>query len=224
MKHIFQTKQPWAWLASCLAIWLVAGCATSERGSRAARPGDGLREYQRLVLDLREDATRTRQSVEALTTATRQNFGAAYARFDESLQRLEVVSIQARARADAVEKRGAAYFEEWTAQISGSADEASHGVANARFAELHRHFEAILKDSGQVRLEFRSFLDGVRRLRTALGPKPELDAIEKAGPDFAQLVADGGLAEGKMDQLLKTLEATEAALMAGPMPPIKSGE
>ena len=214
----------WRWcLIVLLPILVVTGCATSGSGSRPPKRGEGLREYQQLVSGLLKAVTASRQSLETLSTTTLGNAAATYARFDSSLQRLEVVSIKARARAEAMEQRGEAYFEEWAEEISGSDAEASRRTAKERFAELHQHFEAILKDSHQVRQEFRPFLDGVRRLRTSLGPKPDFGAIEMAKPDFAQLASAGRSAEGKMDQLLSTLKAAEAAVMAGPMPSTKSG-
>jgi len=200
------------------AALMAAGCATSGTGSRAARPGDGLREYQRLLLDLGQDVRLTRQAVEALAAATPQNSGARYGRFAESLQRLEVVSIKARARVDAMEKRSAAYFEEWAEEISGATDEAARRAAKERLAELHRHSEAILKDSGEVRQEFRRFLEGSRQLRTALGPGPRFEAIEQARPACAKIVADAQHVGAAMDQLLETLKTAEAAVMAGPTP------
>ena len=218
-----QMKWPGDLLALSLALMFAAGCATSESGSQTARPGDGLREYQRLVLDLSQDVTRTRQTVEALAVATRKDSEAAYARFDESLQRLEVVSIKARARVEAMEKRGEAYFEEWTDEMSATTDEASRRAARERFAELHRHFEAILKDTAQVRQQFRPFLEGLRQLRTTLGPKPTFEAIEQARPDCTQVISDGQQAVAAMDQLLRTLKTAEAAVMSGPLPAVKPG-
>jgi hypothetical protein len=221
MKWLNQIGRSCLLLTLSFAALMAAGCATSGTGSRSARPGDGLREYQRLVLDLRQDVKLTGQAVEALAAATPQNSGARYARFDESLQRLEVVSIKARARVDAMEKRGAAYFEEWAEEISGATDEAARRAAKERLAELHLHFEAILKDSGQVRQKFRPFLEGARRLRTALGQEPQFAAIKQAKPMCAQLVSDGQQAEDAMVQLLKTLKTAEAAIMAGPTPSAK---
>jgi hypothetical protein len=212
-----------ALFALVLTLLFPSGCATSGSAARAPRPGDGLREYQQLVLNLRKDVSQTRQTVEALTATTPQNSTAAYARFDKALQRLEVVSIKARARVDAMEKRGEAYFEEWTQEISGTADEASRRAAKERFAELHRYFETILKDAGQVRQAFRPFLEGVRGLRTTLGPEPQFVALVQAVPTCRRIVADGQQAGAAMDQLLKTLKAAEAAVMAGPTPLPKPG-
>jgi hypothetical protein len=210
-------------LALIIAVCFAAGCATSGSGSRPPQRGEGLREYQQLVAGLHQAVTASRKSVETLAAATQGRATTAFAQFDTSLQRLEVVSIKARARADAMEQRGEAYFEEWAEEISGAADEASRRAAKARFAELHQHFEAILNDSRQVRQAFRPYLEGLRRLRTTLGPKPTFATIETAKPEFAPLVSGGRQAEEKMEQLLKTLKTAEAAVMAGPMPPMKSG-
>jgi hypothetical protein len=204
--------------ALVVTVLFATGCTTSKSSAGATRPGDGLREYQRLVLDLRKDVRMTRQTVEALASVSQKNSGAAYARFDGALQRLEVVSIKARARVEAMEKRGEAYFEEWAEEISDTTNEAARRVAQERFAEFHGHFEAILKDTGHVRQEFRPFLEGLRGLRTKLGQKPMFAAIETAEPDFAQLASVGRQAEESMDQLLKTLKAAEAAVMSGPLP------
>lgn len=210
-------------LALIIAVCFAAGCATSGSGSRPPQRGEGLREYQQLVAVLRQAVTASRQSVATLAAVTQGRATTAFAQFDTSLQRLEVVSIKARARADAMEQRGEAYFEEWAEEISGAADEASRRAAKARFAELHQHFEAILNDSRQVRQAFRPFLEGVRRLRTTLGPGPQLEAIAPVKPMCAQIVSDGQQAGVKLDQLLKTLKSAEAAVMSGPTPLLKQG-
>jgi hypothetical protein len=219
-----QTKRLCAWLTLSFAGLLAAGCATPGTGSSTARPGDGLREYQRLVLDLRKDATLTRQAVEVLGASTLKNFPAAYARFDKSLQRLEVGSIKARARVAAMEKRGEAYFEGWREEISGSADQASRRAAEERFAELHGHFETVLKDAGALRQDFRPFLEGVRQLRTTLGPAPQFVAMVQEVPKCQRIAADGRQVDVALDQLLKTLKTAEAAVMAGPLPSINPGD
>ena len=221
-------RSAWPWWLTALVITVVfaTGCTTSKSSAVPTRPGDGLREYQRLVRDLRQDVRRTRQTVEALASVSQINSGAAYARlnpgtayarFDRALQRLEVDSIKARARVEAMEKRGEAYFEEWAEEISDTTNEAAQRVAQQRFAELHWHFEAILKDTEHVRQAFRPFLEGLRGSRTRLGQKPTYAAIETAKPDFVQLASAGRQAEESLDQLSATLNAAEAAVMSGPV-------
>ena len=221
MNRVLQIIRPGFLLMLSFGVWLAAGCATQGTRSIAPRPGDGLREYQRLVLDLHKDVTLTRQALEALSAATQKNSAAAYGRFDDSLQRLEVVSVKARARIEAMEKRGAAYFEEWAEEISADADPAARHATQVRLAELQRHFEAILKATGPVRQAFRPFLEGARQLRTTLGPEPQFVAIVQAVPTCRRIVSDGQRAGEAMDQLLKTLSTAEAAVLTGPSPSTK---
>jgi hypothetical protein len=213
---------PWGLTALVVTVLFAAGCTTSKSSAVSTRPGDGLREYQRLVRDLRQDVRRTSQILEALGPVSQKNSSAAYARFDASLHRLEVDSITARARVDAMEKRGEAYFKEWAEEISGPANEAAHRVAQERFAQLHGHFEAILKDTELVRQAFQPFLEGLRESRTKLGQKPVFAAIEMAKPDFARLASAGRRAEESLDQLSKTLQAAAADVTSGPLPPTES--
>ena len=214
---------PWCLISLVFTASFATGCATSGSDSRSPRPGDGLREYQRLVSDLRKVVTASRKAIETLAAASQRNSSAAYARFDDALQRLEVSSINARARADAMERRGEAYFEEWGEEISASGNEASREQAKARFAELRLHFDAVLKDSRQVRQEFRRFLDGLRELRTKLGQSPTPAATEQVRPALAQAASDGRQAEEAMNQLLSTLKTAETAVMSGPAPAPKAG-
>jgi hypothetical protein len=223
MNWISQRKWPWLALALSLPVLILAGCATTGAGSRPARPGDGLREYQKLVSDLRKAVVDCVQSSEKLASAAGNKAAAAQARFNDSAQRLEVVSVSARAHADAMEKRGEAYFEEWAEEIAGSGDEAARRAAKVRFAELRQHFDGILKDSRQVRQSFRQFLDGLREARARFGSRSVPVATEKWQPTPAQIAADGRHAEVAMDHLLSTLKAAEIAVRSGPVPPAKPG-
>jgi len=192
------------------ALLLVAGCETSGSGSSAARPGDGIREYRRLATDLRKLVADCVASAEALTKSPEAKAAAAKARFDESVHRLEVASISARARVEAMEKRGEVYFEEWSEEInrSGATDD-------TRLAELRRHFELILSDTRQVRQKYRPFIDGLRDVRAKLGQSPAPAAIPSVTPALSGITTEGLQVEAALDSLVQTLNAAEAAVMAG---------
>jgi len=135
-----------------------------------------------------------------------------------------VDSIQARARAEALEKRGEAYFQEWAEEISGASDGSSHQAAQTRFAELHEHFQNILKESQQLRQDFRKFLEGLRGLRAELGPAPAPTMLLKLEPKLTAVATDGRDAEAGAARLLTILKAAEKAVMAGPAPPPRTGD
>ena len=201
------------WLSPLLtlssAILLLAGCETPGTGSSAARPGDGIREYRRLAAGLRKVVTSCVESAEALTKAPDAKAAAAHVRFDESVHRLEVASVGARARVEAMEKRGEAYFEEWAEEHScvGAAD-------NARIAELRQHFELVLGDTRQVRPEFRQFIDGLRGLRAKLGQSPTPATIESVKAALLENATKGHQVEAALDRLVQTLNVAESAVMS----------
>jgi len=209
MNWLHQMKGPWVLLALSSGLLLVAGCSTTETGSGAARPGDGIREYRRLATDLRKVVTGCVESVEALAKAPEAKATAGHARFDESVHRLEVASIKARARVEAMEKRGEAYFEEWSEEItrSGAADQ-------ERFIELRRQFELILSDTRQVRQEFRQFIDGLRGARSKLGPSPTAATITNVKPVLSEIATEGHQVEVALHRLVQTLNVAETAVVS----------
>ena len=196
-------------LTLSLAMLLAAGCSTPGTGSNAARPGDGIREYHRLVTDLRKVVTGCVESAEALTKAPEAKAAAAHARFDESAHRLEVASISARARVEAMEKRGEAYFEEWAEE-----DSRSGGANSERLAKLRQHFDGILSDTRQVRQEFRPFIDGLRGVRAKLGQSPTAASIENERPALWENATKGHQVEAALDRLVQTLNVAESAVMS----------
>lgn len=213
-----------ALLALAVTLCFTTGCVTAKPDSRAPRRGEGVREYERLVSGWRKAVTNSRRAVEALAVEPLIDSTTTATRFDHALQRLEVDSIQARARADALEKRGEAYFDEWAEEISSAGDGASQQAAQARFAELHEHFQRILQQSQQLRQDFRKFLEELRGLRTELGPKPAPTAVLHLQEKLTVMAAHGREVEAVADRLITTLKAAEKAVMAGPAPRPKTGD
>jgi len=207
---------PLAVAVSTLLIgWSLGGCATSPVDSHVSRPGDGLREYRQLITELRRATITSRQAIEKLATTSAASSNAAFARFDEALQRLEVDSIKARARTEAMEQRGKAYFDEWAEEIAAVHDPTKQRADEARLVELHQHFDAILADVRLARTAFKKYLDDLRSLRVspaAAKPKPSLESV----------VAAGHSAEQQLDRLLTTLQSALAVVLAGPVKPMNN--
>jgi len=176
-----------------------------------------------MVAELRRAVSTSRQSAQALEAAPQNNSVVAYEHFSETVQRLEAGSFKARARADAMEKRGEAYFEEWAEEISGSTEGASNETARERFAQLHQHFDKILDDSRQVRQAFRRFLDGLHGVNASLGEHPAPSAVEAAKPALNKVDSDGREVENSLQQLLATLDKAQNAMRSGALPGAKSG-
>ena len=202
--------------SSGLLALLVIGCASSPSKSNAPTRGAGLRDYRQVVCDIQKATVASRHSLDALTTASSATGPAALNGFEESLHELEVASVMARAKADAMEKRGAAYFEEWE---TGLTNNTSDQAAKERLTELRGHFETILQGSKQVRQDFRQYLDGLRQLRHALSGDVKKTNLDEARPAVSKSIEEGQKAEHSMDELLVKVDAALAAVMTGPAPP-----
>src|SRR5262245_4611921 len=132
MKHVFPARHAQSFSSGfllvsglvCFAATL-GGCATSKESASVARPGDGIREYRQLVLSLRRSVADTRQTVDAVGASRAKDSAAALSRLRTTAQQLETGAIKARARVETIEKRGHAYFEEWTQEAATSGDAAS---------------------------------------------------------------------------------------------------
>jgi hypothetical protein len=223
MNAVSHPKWPWLSVTLTWSLVLVVGCAAPGSGSHRPRRGEGVREFQRRVLDLRKAVEACVQSADGLTRATRLPPDARLKEFHDSAQRLEVASVSARARIEALEHRGEAYFEEWAEEIAGAGDEAARSAAKDRFTELHGHFDGILKESQHTRRSFREFLEGLRETRAKLGAKRPPTALENCRPALLQVAENGRRAGAAMDQLLDKLKAAEIAVMSGPAPLPKKG-
>lgn len=218
MNWFLQTRHRILWVALIFGLLLAAGCAALGTGPRAARPGDGIREYRRLAGDLRKLVTDCVAAAEVLAKASAANSTRAQARFDQSAQRLEVASITARARIEAMEQRGEAYFEEWAGK-----DSPLSAADRERFVELRQHFNLILSGTHEARQEFRQFIDGVRGLRAQLAQSPEPATIASVKPVLAEVAAEGRQVEAALDRLMQTLNMAETAVMSGVKQPADSG-
>jgi len=211
-------------LASLAFVVLLAGgCSTSKPGSHPSRPGAGLTEYHMIVAELRKAVATSRQSAQVLAAAPQEEAVVAFQHFNDNVQRLEVGSIKARARADAMEKRGEAYFEEWAEEMSNSTDGSSDRTGKERFAEFRHYFDDILNNSKQVRQVFRPFLDGLRSVSASLGEHPDSSAVAAFRPSLEKVVSNGRLVEESLQQLLATLDKAQDAIRSGAVSPASSG-
>ena len=191
-----------------------------EPPSAPPKPGAGLKEYQQLMLGLREATLTSRQAVGALAMTSTEHFPEAYKKFLSSIERLEVTSIEARSRVEAMEKRGEAYFEEWADELSTLPDEKARGVGEEQLGQLRQHYIFILGDSRQVREEFRKFLDGLRSVRAGMAKNPSRAMVEQVQPPARQVVSDGIRAGQAMDRLITRLRTAQTAVeyIGGPAP------
>ena len=187
--------------------WLAGGCASPSDGSSAPRPGSGIAEYRQVAREAHRSVAAVVDSLEALPINTPASMGPALARFDHAFNRLEVTSVKARARAQAIIARGQAYFDEWKEHLAGVTNQPAAQAETERYARLFEHFDHVRQRSSEVREVFRPFMERLRDFRAGLDKAPN-----PANNEVSRSQLDGLTAGGR--RVLQTLESVAAALDA----------
>jgi hypothetical protein len=183
------------------------GCAAPSGSSIAPKPGKGIAEYRQIVREAHQAVAATVKSIEGFTPLPTQTSvpPGALARFDKSFAQLELTSVKARARAEAVIARGQAYFDEWKENLFSITNRAAAKAEAERFDRLFEHFGRVRQRSGEVREEFRPYMAKLREFRARLDRTPA-----PADGERSQKELDGLVRSGR--RVLQTLESVSAAL------------
>ena len=201
----------WSKMLPLLALSLfAAGCAATSGTSSIPRPGSGIIEYRQVTREAHRAVAVTVESLEALSRPGPQTSQPhpALAGFDRAFSRLELTSVKARARAEAVIARGQTYFDEWQEHLAGVTNQPAAQAESERYARLYDHFGLVRQRSSDVREEFRPFMAKLREFRARLDGTPD---AKSPGPlDLSRL--DPLTASGK--RVLQNLAAVSAALDA----------
>lgn len=204
---------------SAFSLWLLlaAGCTAPSGTSSMPKPGSGIAEYREVARQAHKAVARTVDSLEALGSRRGHEADRQLAGFDRAFNELELTSIKARARAEAIIARGQSYFDEWKEHLAGAANEPS---AQADYNRLYDHFTRVRQRSGEVREEFRPFMTSLRQFRARLSPTDPIAKASSGSPGpVLQRDSDTAVPTGEIQTLaaagrrvLKSLESVSAAL------------
>ncbi len=206
----------WRGFWTCLILILfVAGftsCSTQPAQSTppaAGRPGGGLVEYREIVVLAMTAMNSAQNSLDQLTVHPDRNTFAAFA---GSVNRIEVDSIQVRARGKAMEARGDAYFEQWRERLARMNDEQARKLAEERRDELKRSCDHIFQTARETRQTFNSFLSGLHQLRAKLESDPGYRSVDSARALIAGTQKSGHQVEEGLAEILVELNSLSARL------------
>ena len=212
------TLRTYAGLVLLLALgWFGGGCATTS----APKRGRGIAEYRQVVGEARESVAATVKALEGLVLSPTGASvpPAALGRFDQAFNHLELASVKARARAQAIIARGQAYFDEWKTNLSSITNQAAARAETERFDRLFDHFDRVRQRSGEVREEFRPFMAKLREFRAALDGNGGVVSNPSSQSQLPDLTASGRRVLRTLDSVSTALDDAEAELCA--MPQVK---
>jgi hypothetical protein len=138
----------------------------------------------------------------------------ALARFDRAFSRLEVTSVKARARAEAIIARGQAYFDEWKVHLAGVTNPSDAEAETERYFRLFERFDHVRQKSSDVRDAFRPFMASLRDFRAGLDKAPNRADNEALRSELDRMTVDGRLVLQALDSVAGALDDAEAELHA----------
>jgi hypothetical protein len=161
--------------ALCLltaGVALAAGCATKKSSREQFVPGSGIAEFRQITETSTQAIQNTLASLEVVAVESNRVSSEALTGLNTQVQRLQVDSIQVRARAQAILARGDAYFDRWHETLAKVKDREVRALAAKRRPLLQESFRQIKRSSEQSQVSFKSFLSGLRGLRNSLENNP----------------------------------------------------
>ena len=164
---------------SVVTLILVCGCASTASDRDKPQPRDGVAEYRQVALDARKAMQAALSSLASVSAQSNRCPPKVLREFSVKMQRLQVDSIQLRARAQAMQARGDAYFERWHEHLARVKDPEVRAIAESQRPALEASFRRIKMMSQEGREAFGPFQMSLRRLRNALETDP---ASISAGP------------------------------------------
>jgi hypothetical protein len=182
------------------ALW--AGCASHSDTPPIPAPGSGIAEFRQITQLAHRSVA---NMVDSLQTVAREPTRAD-ADFDRAFSDLELTSLKARSRAEALIARGQKYFDEWKEHLAATNQRSSQ----TDYDNLYNHFTRIRECAGGVREEFRPFMASLRKFRARL----DQPSAARAGSseDIDALTASGHRVLDNLESLSAALDAADAEL------------
>jgi len=132
--------------------------------------------------------------------------------FSAEMQRLQVGSIQVRARAQAMQARGDAYFERWHEHLARVKDPEVRALAERQRPALEESFRRIKLLSQEGREAFGPFQSDLRKLRNALEMDPSSIGAEPTRNWIATAKGNGEHVERCLTSIVGELDSARAML------------
>jgi hypothetical protein len=152
-----------------LVFWcLLGGCATQQSDTSAPEPGSGVVEYKQITKEAIASLHTALDSLDKVSTQPNPCPPKVITAFSDEVQRLQIDSLRIRARAQAIQARGNAYFASWSESIARIKDPRVRALAERYHPELEQSFTKIKLASQQAGGDFKPFLSGLRTLRLQL--------------------------------------------------------
>ena len=155
-----------------IGLSLVTSCSTSKPTTAPPKPGSGIAEYKEMTAESTAAVQSTLRLLDKITTQSNSCPRKLVDAFVTQVQKMQVASIRIRARSQAIQTRGDAFFQHWHESLSRIDDPQFRDRAQRFKPELERSFTGIKLASKQAREAFKNFSSGLLSLQYGLESDP----------------------------------------------------
>jgi hypothetical protein len=154
------------------SLVLPAGCASKRASQPPSRPREGMAEYRQIAIEAQQAMRAAMNSLATVSAQSNACPPAVLAAFSNEVRRVQVGSFKIRARSQAMQARGDAYFERWNENLARISDPEVRALAQRQRPALQEGFRKIKMWSKTGHEAFQPFLAGLRMVRNALEKDP----------------------------------------------------
>jgi len=200
------------------ALVLSSGCASKQQTTEKIRPGSRIPEYRQVTVVAEKAVEAALESLTVVSTQVNQCPPKVLTDFAAQVRRLQVESVQVRARTEAIQARGDEYFKDWQKHLAQVEDPQMRALVEKERPALQQSFEKIKVLSREGREAFQPFIASLRQVRNALEKDPASLASAPVQTSIKTAREKGGEVRGRLIGTQKELDHMSALLT----PPQKS--
>jgi len=201
-------------LVASLSIAVLAGCASSRGYNQADKTGEAINTVRNDVVNIKTAVDGSMKALDQLEATASTDPRKAYETFAKSVDKVEKAGKTAEKNANEMRERGAAYFQQWEAQMGSVKSEEIRKLAQDRKAKLQETFGNIKTSAQDAKTAFPPYLDNLKDLRTALGTDLTVQGIDAAKPIVLKTKGNGAELQKHLDKLVTELNSVVAAITA----------
>src|SRR3974390_2904013 len=148
-------------LCVVVTVLLAVGCASKAPALASPRPGSRIAEYRQVTKTAQKAVAAALDALAAVSAQSKRCSPEVLTNFSAEVTRLQVESLQVRARSEALQARGDDYFEHWHQRMAGVQDPEVRALAEKNRPLLQQNFNEIKRLSQEGRKAFQPLITGL---------------------------------------------------------------
>ena len=201
---------------SLAALMLGFGCTSRRQVTEKIRPGSRIPEYRQVTVGAEKAVEAVLASLATVGAQSNQCPPEVLTNFSAQVRRLQVESVQVRARTEAMQARGDEYFNHWHKTLERVEDPQMRALVERERPALQESFGKMKSLSREGREAFRPFITSLREVRNALEKDAGSLASESVQASIKTAREKGGEVRDRLIGMQRELDHMSALLTPPP--------